>query len=192
MTGVIRRYDFHVARKEIAPDGYRKNALVVNGAYPGVSLLDGIGLILGSADEHQPTIEANWGDTIQVTVHNEITGPEEGTAIHWHGLLQKATPWFDGVPSVQQCPIAPGKSFTYSFVADLYGTSWWHSHYSAQYVGGLHGPMIIHGPKNVPYDIDVGPVFITDYYHTDYFTLVEGVVGTDVSIGRGPRAHDSA
>jgi FtsP/CotA-like multicopper oxidase with cupredoxin domain len=40
----------------------------------------------------------------------------------------------DGVPGVQQCPIPPGGSFTYSFLADLYGTSWYHSHYSAQYV----------------------------------------------------------
>lgn len=61
--------------------------------------------------------------------------------------------WMDGVPSVQQCPIPPGKSFTYTFTADLYGTSWYHSHYSAQYAGGLVGPMIIHGPKTVPYDI---------------------------------------
>jgi FtsP/CotA-like multicopper oxidase with cupredoxin domain len=59
----------------------------------------------------------------------------------------------DGVPGVQQCPIAPGKTFTYAFQADLYGTSWYHSHYSAQYVGGLFGPMIIYGPPTVPYDI---------------------------------------
>ena len=38
-------------------------------------------------------------------------------------ILQKLTPWYDGVPSVQQCPIAPGSSFTYSFIADLYGTT---------------------------------------------------------------------
>jgi hypothetical protein len=31
------------------------------------------------------------GDTIQVTVHNQITGPEEGTALHWHGILQKTS-----------------------------------------------------------------------------------------------------
>ena len=117
ITGVIRSYDFTVKRGVIAPDGYQKNVLMINGQFPG------------------PAIEANWGDTIQVTVHNQITGPEEGTSLHWHGLLQKATPWYDGVPAVQQCPIAPGGSFTYQFRADLYGTSWYHSHYSAQYSG---------------------------------------------------------
>lgn len=119
-TGVIRRYDFTVKRGVIAPDGYQKSVILINGQFPG------------------PLIEANWGDTIQVTLHNQITGPEEGTAFHWHGLLQKDTPWYDGVPAVQQCPIAPGASFTYQFKADLYGTSWYHSHYSGQYAGWSH------------------------------------------------------
>jgi FtsP/CotA-like multicopper oxidase with cupredoxin domain len=49
---------------------------------------------------------------------------DEGTALHWHGLLQTETPWFDGVPAVSQSPIAPGKSLVYKFRADLFGTSW--------------------------------------------------------------------
>ena len=141
--------------------------LLVNGQFPG------------------PMIEANWGDTINVTVNNAIESATEdgisydteGTALHWHGLLQKETyvsrakslycsnfwvcsPYYDGVPSVQQCPIAPQKSFSYSFQADLYGTSWYHSHYSAQYGGGAFGPMIVYGPSSASYDIDLGPVML--------------------------------
>ncbi|APA07098.1 hypothetical protein SS1G_04196 [Sclerotinia sclerotiorum 1980 UF-70] len=157
-TGVIRYYDFTVTRGTIAPDGYAKQVILVNGQFPG------------------PAIEANWGDTFMIKVHNQITGPEEGTSFHWHGLLQKETPYMDGVPAVGQCPIAPGASFTYTFKADLYGTSWYHSHYSAQYAGGLVGPMIIHGPSNAPYDIDLGPVFLTDYYHKEYFSIVQDVM----------------
>jgi len=87
---VIRAYDFTVKREQKAPDGYLKNVLIINGQFPG------------------PLIEANWyepfltvitvqvwyyfrGDTIQVTVHNQITGPEEGVALHWHGILQKTS-----------------------------------------------------------------------------------------------------
>jgi FtsP/CotA-like multicopper oxidase with cupredoxin domain len=66
-----------------------------------------------------PVIEANWGDWIEVAVTNNI--PDEGTSIHWHGLLQKETPYMDGVPGNTQCPIAPGKTFTYKFQA---GTLW--------------------------------------------------------------------
>lgn len=92
-TGVTRRYTFNVGRATIAPDGVEKDAIVINGAFPG------------------PLIEANWGDWISVTVNNQLE--DEGTSLHWHGLLQKETPEYDGVPGVQQCPIAPGKSFTY-------------------------------------------------------------------------------
>ncbi|CAK7564671.1 MAG: hypothetical protein SEPTF4163_002570 [Sporothrix epigloea] len=154
-TGVIRTYEFTISRGTLAPDGYTKSMLLVNGGFPG------------------PLIEANWGDTIQVTVHNNITGPEEGTALHWHGFLQQGTPWEDGAPAVTQCPIAPGTSFTYQFQATLYGTSWYHSHYSAQYSDGIAGPIVVYGPNEYPYDIDIGPVMLSDYYHEDYLTILE-------------------
>ena len=99
--------------------------------------------------------------------------------MHWHGFLQQYSQWEDGVPGVSQCPIAPGSSFTYRFKASLYGSSWYHSHYSAQYAGGLWGPLIVHGPTNVAYDVDLGPVTLNDYYHRDYFSILEGVMGTD-------------
>ncbi|GAB0145742.1 hypothetical protein EsHS_00006164 [Epichloe bromicola] len=154
-TGVIRPYDFTISRGLIAPDGYQREVLLVNGAFPG------------------PLVEANWGDTIQVTVHNNITSTGEGATMHWHGFLHRGKPWEDGVPGMTQCPIAPGRSYTYSFEAELYGTSWYHSHYSAQYVGGIVGPMVIYGPRVKPYDIDVGPIMLSDWYHREYFTLVE-------------------
>ncbi|KAF2158093.1 multicopper oxidase [Myriangium duriaei CBS 260.36] len=151
-TGVTRFYDFTISQKTIAPDGVQIPGLVVNGQFPG------------------PLIEANWGDWIQVTVTNTLT--DDGAGIHWHGFLQKGTQYYDGVPSVQQCPIAPGSSFTYRFRADLYGSSWYHSHYSAQYAGGLLGPIVVHGPLNVNYDTDLGPVMLSDWYHQSWESLV--------------------
>jgi len=74
-----------------------------------------------------PLIEANWGDWFEITVINDLA--DEGTTIHWHGLRQAQSPEMDGVPSLSQCPIAPGQSFTYRFQAEVYGSSWYHSHY---------------------------------------------------------------
>jgi FtsP/CotA-like multicopper oxidase with cupredoxin domain len=128
-----------------------------------------------------PAIEANWGDEIEVIVHNNISAPMEGTAMHYHGFLQRGSNWMDGVPSVSQCPIAPGASFTYRFTAQLYGTSFYHAHYSAQYTAGVAGPIIIHGPSQLPYDIDIGPVMLTDWFHIPYFSIVKDVVGTDMT-----------
>lgn len=161
-TGIIRKYTFNLARGMLASDGIPKSVMLVNGQFPG------------------PTIEANWGDMIQVTVINNLEN--EGTAVHWHGMLQTGTNDQDGVPGITQCPIAPGQNYTYSFRASLYGTSWYHAHYSAQYVSGLYGAMIIHGPTdNAPYDIDLGPVLLADYYYRDYYSVVKDVMGNDSS-----------
>lgn len=77
-----------------------------------------------------------------------------------------------------QCPIAPGKSFTYTFKAELYGTTWYHAHYSSQYTDGVIGPIVIYGPsqKNYDYDFDVGPILLSDYYHNSYESMVKTLV----------------
>ncbi|KAK5705019.1 hypothetical protein LTR97_002133 [Elasticomyces elasticus] len=164
ITNVTRYYNFTVSRGEISPDGVLRDVITINNQFPG------------------PAIEANWGDWIEVKVTNNISNPFEGTALHWHGQLQKTTPWEDGVPSAGQCPIAPGHTYTYRFQAELHGTSWYHAHYSAQFTAGVQGPMVIHGPSSLPYDIDVGPVMLSDWYHVPYFSIVADAVGTNYSL----------
>lgn len=121
-------------------------------------------------------------------MHNNIGNSHgakaEGTSLHFHGMPQKETQWSDGVPGVTQCPIAPGSSFTYRFRADVYGTSWWHSHFSAQYTAGVWGPLIIHGPRHVDYDVDVGPVMLGDFYHREYSEVVDDAMSnsTDFNV----------
>lgn len=163
-TGVTRYYEFTISRGTLSPDGVERDVILVNGQYPG------------------PAVEANWGDMLNITVHNEIYEPFEGTSLHWHGMLQRNTPWADGVPAIGQCPIAPGHSLTYVFQAELHGSSWYHAHYSAQYTGGAVGPMMIYGPSQLDYDCDVGPIMISDWYHIPYFSIVADAVGTDMSL----------
>jgi FtsP/CotA-like multicopper oxidase with cupredoxin domain len=172
-TGVTRQYDFTLSYRDIRPDGVLRSGLVVNGGFPG------------------PTIEANWGDWIQVTVHNALNN--EGATLHWHGLSQAGTQFMDGIPSVGQCPISPGESFVYKFRADAYGTTWYHSHYSAQYSGGALGAMIIHGPNDTPecadYDVDIGPVMVGDWYHDSYYNLVTQAM--DTTTGLPPASNNN-
>ncbi|KAF3916539.1 Laccase-2 [Dactylellina cionopaga] len=138
--------------------------LLINGQYPG------------------PLIEANWGDWVEVTVKNSLESIKEGTAMHWHGLRQYQTQFADGVPGVTQCPIAPGSKYTYRFRADHVGSSWYHSHYSAQLSSGLVGPIVFYGPRSVPYDIDLGPVLLSDWFHPYYETLVAGIMGNGTNL----------
>ncbi|KAI1205570.1 putative multicopper oxidase [Annulohypoxylon truncatum] len=161
-TGVTRTYDFTITKGTAAPDGVEAELLLVNSQFPG------------------PLIECDWGDWVEITVHNNIS--DEGTAIHWHGMLQQETPWMDGVPGISQCPIAPGSSYTYSFKPDLYGTCWYHSHYEAQAVSGFAGPMVIHGPTHVDYDIDIGPIAISDHFHQYYDVITGGFLENNVEV----------
>ncbi|TPX35112.1 hypothetical protein SmJEL517_g02450 [Synchytrium microbalum] len=130
-----------------APDGVPRQMLVVNGQFPG------------------PLIEANTGDTIVINVYNALSN---GTSLHWHGMFQNGTNWMDGAASVTQCPIPPGSNFTYEFVvANQYGTYWYHSHASSQYIDGIVGPLIIHNlndPNKALYDREI-VVMISDWYH---------------------------
>lgn len=75
-----------------------------------------------------------------------------------------------------ECPIPPGGSKTYTFKALQYGTSWYHSHTSAQYGNGVYGTIQIDGPASNNYDIDLGVFPIGDWY---YKTADELVVFTE-------------
>lgn len=79
----------------------------------------------------------------------------------------------DGVPSVTQCPLAPGDSQTYSWRATQYGSSWYHSHFSVQAWDGVFGGIIINGPASGNYDEDLGHVFLNDWSHTTADVLAE-------------------
>jgi len=77
----------------------------------------------------------------------------------------------------------------YRFKADVYGTGWYHSHYSAQYLSGVAGPMVIYGPTHTQFDEDLGPILLSDCksltfysegahlilsgFHTPYFPLMQ-------------------
>lgn len=76
-----------------------------------------------------------------------------------------------GVPGVTQCPIAPGQIVTYKFKATQYGTSWYHSHLSLQAALGMAGPIVIHGPATANYDVDVGPVMLKDWFHSNVWEI---------------------
>lgn len=71
----------------------------------------------------------------------------------------------DGVASVTQCPIAPGSSYTYTWKATQYGSSWWHSHFYVQAWDGVFGGIVINGPATANYDVDLGNLFLNDWSH---------------------------
>ncbi|KAI0165720.1 multicopper oxidase [Xylariaceae sp. FL1272] len=159
--GVTREYFFEISEFDnwTGPDGQvKEEVMLINGQFPG------------------PVIYADWGDTIVVHVTNSLT--TNGTSIHWHGIRQYQTNLQDGANGATECPLAPGESKTYTFKATQYGSSWFHSHFTAQYGDGVVGSLHINGPSTANYDVDLGVFPITDYY---YFTEAQGVEMTMTS-----------
>ncbi|KAH8776547.1 laccase [Diaporthe sp. PMI_573] len=144
-TGVTREYWFNIENGTASPDGVEIPVMTINGSLPG------------------PTIIADWGDWVVVHVINALQN--NGTSIHFHGIRQNWTNYNDGVPSVTQCPIAPGDSFTYKWRATQYGSSWYHSHFYVQAWDGVFGGILINGPATANYDVDLGNLLLTDWYH---------------------------
>jgi FtsP/CotA-like multicopper oxidase with cupredoxin domain len=123
--------------------------LMINGQFPG------------------PLIEVNMGDTIVVNLTNALS--KNSTTMHWHGIYQNGTNWFDGTNGITQCGIPAGQSLVYNFtVNNQYGTYWYHSHYSTQYMDGIIGPLIIHSPDEEKvrdlYDREQ-VMLVQDWYH---------------------------
>ena len=93
-----------------------------------------------------PTLHFKKGDLVTINVCNHL---DEGTAIHWHGIL---VPWqMDGVEGVTQKAIPPGKSFQYQFTLHQSGTYWYHAHAGAQEQQGVYGAFIIDPPEPPEY-----------------------------------------
>ena len=64
-----------------------------------------------------PSIVVYEGQTVIVHIRNILLS--NSATIHFHGLHQRDTPYFDGMPYVTQCPIAAGQTFTHHFKVSL-------------------------------------------------------------------------
>ncbi|KAH7119687.1 multicopper oxidase-domain-containing protein [Dendryphion nanum] len=154
-------YNFNIGWVSAAPDGYRRPVIGINGQWP------------------IPIIEANEGDTIVVHTTNSLGN--QSTSLHFHGQYQIGSCAYDGAIGAAQCPIEPGDSFTYTFIARPAGTHWYHSHEKGQYPDGLRGLMIIHDPKwerslNVEKQIYLT---MSDWWHTQQAYLVKDYMSPD-------------
>nr|TKR85326.1 laccase family protein [Populus alba] len=106
------------------------NTITVNGLFPG------------------PTLEVRDGDSLVIKAVNNA---RYNVTLHWHGVRQLRNPWADGPDRVTQCPIRPGRSYTYRFtIENQEGTLWWHAH-SRWLRATVYGALIIHPKLGFPY-----------------------------------------
>lgn len=124
-----------------------------------------------------PIISCCKNDRIIVDVTNGMGGQE--LSFHWHGLHQRQSPWFDGVPMVTQCPIASGNSFRYIFNASEEGTHLYHAHSGLHRMNGLYGSLIVR-ESNDPnanlydYDLNEHSIALSDWKNVMVETAAPG------------------
>ncbi|KAM1019564.1 hypothetical protein ACFX13_041640 [Malus domestica] len=132
--GSTRFYDFKVQTKRVTRLCNTKGIVTINGMFPG------------------PSVYAQEDDRIVVKVTNETP---YNTTIHWHGVRQKLSCWFDGPSYITQCPIQAGRSFTYEFtMVKQKGTFFWHAHVS-WLRATVYGALLVYPKTGVPYPFKV-------------------------------------
>jgi iron transport multicopper oxidase len=88
-----------------APDGYARPVIGINGQWPC------------------PELRAQLGDQVIVTIYNQLGN--QSTSLHWHGIHQNGTSHMDGSVATSQCPVPPGKSFTYKWIVSCLNVLWY-------------------------------------------------------------------
>lgn len=86
----------------VLADGVERGILTANRMLPG------------------PSIQVCENDKVVIDVENHMEGME--VTIHWHGIWQRGSQYYDGVPFVTQCPIQQGNTFRYTENFRIYQT----------------------------------------------------------------------
>ncbi|KAJ6523501.1 Cu-oxidase-domain-containing protein [Mycena vulgaris] len=140
---VAHHVTMNVVNAQLAPDGFSRSTVVVNGQYPG------------------PPILMNKGDSLSVTVNNKLTDPtmRRSTSLDLDGIFTSTADLYqEGTPFVTQCPIPPNSSYIYDHgPITQAGSFWYHSQLSVQYIDGFRGALIVYDPFDplkVLYDVD--------------------------------------
>ncbi|KAJ7124597.1 Cu-oxidase-domain-containing protein, partial [Mycena crocata] len=153
---VAHQVEMNIVNAPLAPDGFTRSTVVVNGQYPG------------------PPILINKGDSLSVTVNNQLTDPtmRRSTSLDLDGLFVSTPDLYqEGSSLVTQCPIPPSSSYTYEHgIIDQAGTFWYHSQLSIQYIDGFRGPLIVYDPEDPQKDLydvdDVNTIIqLGDWWH---------------------------
>ncbi|XP_057980390.1 laccase-6 [Malania oleifera] len=165
-----RFYDFKVQSKRITKLCNTKNIVTINGMFPG------------------PVLYAQEDDTVIVKVTNQTP---YNVSIHWHGVRQRLSCWFDGPSYITQCPIQGGRSFTYEFtLVEQKGTLLWHAHLS-WLRGTVYGAIVVRPKTGVPYPFNPPHeehiIILGEYWLKDPVQMERDVLAS----GGGPPLADA-
>ncbi|KAJ4811782.1 Monocopper oxidase-like protein SKU5 [Rhynchospora pubera] len=149
-----RFFDWTITYGDINPLGATQQGILINGQFPG------------------PDIYSQTNDNLIINVHNNLPDP---FLISWNGVQQKKDSWQDGVHGTN-CPIPPGKNFTYHLhLKDQIGSFFYFPSLALHKAAGGFGAIrILSRPMiPVPFPDPAGDftVLIGDWYKTNHKKL---------------------
>ncbi|WCJ19958.1 laccase 12 [Euphorbia peplus] len=161
-------HDFVIQQTPVKRLCKTQHVITVNGMLPG------------------PTLEITNGDTLVVNVVNKA---QYNVTIHWHGVRQMRTGWADGPEFITQCPIRPGRKYTYRFtIQGQEGTLWWHAH-SSWLRATVYGALIINPKDKYPFPTPKrqAPIILGEWWNANPIDVVRESART----GAAPNVSDA-
>ncbi|XP_062086770.1 L-ascorbate oxidase homolog [Humulus lupulus] len=149
-----RFFDWNVTYGDIYPLGFRQRGILINGQFPG------------------PEIFSVTNDNLIINVHNSLSEP---FLISWSGVQNRKNSFQDGVYGTN-CPIPPGKNFTYKLqVKDQIGSYYYFPSMGFHKAAGGFGAIkVLSRPRiPVPFPEPAGDysLLIGDWYKFDHQAL---------------------
>ncbi|KAK1304910.1 hypothetical protein QJS10_CPB11g02088 [Acorus calamus] len=149
-----RFFEWNITYGDIYPLGIRQQGILINGQFPG------------------PDIYSVTNDNLIINVYNSLTEP---FLLSWNGIQQRKNSWEDGVYGTN-CPIPPGKNFTYILqVKDQIGSFFYFPSLDLhKAAGGFGGIRILSRPLiPVPFPDPAGDytLLIGDWYKANHTML---------------------
>ncbi|RZC80381.1 hypothetical protein C5167_042960 [Papaver somniferum] len=124
-----RFFTWKVTFGDIYPLGIKQRGILINGQFPG------------------PRIECVTNDNLIISVHNELNEP---FLLSWNGIQHRRNSWQDGL-SGTNCPIPPGKNFTYVLqVKDQIGSFFYFPSLAMHKAAGGFGGIAIWSRPRIP------------------------------------------
>ncbi|KAK7272283.1 hypothetical protein RJT34_28782 [Clitoria ternatea] len=172
-----RFYTWNVTYGDIYPLGVKQQGILINGQFPG------------------PQIESVTNDNLIISVFNSL---DESFLISWNGVQQRRNSWQDGMYGTN-CPIPPGKNFTYVLqVKDQIGSYFYFPSLAFHKAAGGYGGIKIASRSviPVPFPPPAGDFTILagDWYkrnHTDLRAILDGGSGLPFPDGLIINGHGS-
>ncbi|MFQ6637575.1 hypothetical protein Gotur_013025 [Gossypium turneri] len=122
-------YTWNVTYGDIYPLGVKQQVILINGQFPG------------------PQIETVTNENLIINVFNSLDQP---FLISWNGVQQRRNSWQDGVYGTN-CPIPPGRNFTYTLqVKDQIGSYFYFPSLALHKAAGGYGGFRILSRSVVP------------------------------------------